>query len=348
MFLAWAPDLWKECQFYTQLGFRHGFQPVTFALDPAHLISWDVKGYAIDYAGKRTRVDQPPPGYGTVFLPMRYTPLSAGPLRDTRRHFIERAAWVPNQDQSAWRLSLNLMEVVRDQVLSIASDESVPVPGLAPPTGPQFAVNARVRVNDTGDLEWVVVREGTAHVTPIESLAEREELAKERQERLEQDAAKAKIDWTRRYDVTRSPSLSFAGSEGCGDVFLYGWTAERAEVITIRADKERLQLSVVPRSVDLGTSVGLMDVAIHVYGQPTNSLPFCTDVSLRVPTEEVWRAVGGTATIHLSPPGVRIRAPRSYRATVTISGAEFVSPSGVRVRQVQPITLTAIVGWLAG
>jgi hypothetical protein len=35
----------------------------------------------------------------------------------------------------------------------------------------------------------------------------------------------------------------------------------------------------------------------------------------------------------------------AYRATVRIVGAEFVSESGVRVRQVQPITLTAMVGF---
>ena len=76
--------------------------------------------------------------------------------------------------------------------------------------------------------------------------------------------------------------------------------------------------------------------------------PFCTDIGIPGLVEEVWRPTRGTVTIQLSPAEPSGRAPGHYRATIQISGAQFVSPSGVRFYQTQPITLSAIVGWLAG
>jgi hypothetical protein len=47
-------------------------------------------------------------------------------------------------------------------------------------------------------------------------------------------------------------------------------------------------------------------------------------------------------TIELSPV-VRVHEPNTYRATIRLTGAEFISASGARVRQSQPITLSTIV-----
>jgi hypothetical protein len=78
------------------------------------------------------------------------------------------------------------------------------------------------------------------------------------------------------------------------------------------------------------------------------SLPFCTDVGMPGLVEDVWRPTRGTVTIQLSPAGLPVRAPGRSRAPIRISGAQFVSPAGVRVDQTQPVTLTAIVGWISG
>jgi hypothetical protein len=53
-------------------------------------------------------------------------------------------------------------------------------------------------------------------------------------------------------------------------------------------------------------------------------------------------------TIELSAPGVRARSPHLYRATIRLSNAEFAGGSGIRVKQTQPIALTAIVGGWGG
>jgi hypothetical protein len=85
-----------------------------------------------------------------------------------------------------------------------------------------------------------------------------------------------------------------------------------------------------------------------VYERPVQHWPFCTDVVFPAAPEETWRVTRGTVTVELSQPSVSARAPFLYRATIRIVGAEFVNGSGVRVKQTQPITLTAMVGSVAG
>jgi hypothetical protein len=57
---------------------------------------------------------------------------------------------------------------------------------------------------------------------------------------------------------------------------------------------------------------------------------------------EVWRAVAGTATLELAPV-FRVHELDTYRATIRLTGAEFVSATGARARQSQPITLSTIL-----
>jgi hypothetical protein len=45
---------------------------------------------------------------------------------------------------------------------------------------------------------------------------------------------------------------------------------------------------------------------------------------------------------------VDARVPFAYRATIVVIGAEFVNDGGVRIKQVQPITLIALVGAVSG
>jgi hypothetical protein len=66
------------------------------------------------------------------------------------------------------------------------------------------------------------------------------------------------------------------------------------------------------------------------------------------PPNEMWRAIAGTITIELSPPGVRSHAPHLRRATVTLSGVVLQNAAGATMRMSRPVTLVAIVGWIAG
>jgi hypothetical protein len=135
---------------------------------------------------------------------------------------------------------------------------------------------------------------------------------------------------------------------------VYGWSDDRTEMITVRADKQLLNLSTTPASFDLARQTATIEAVIHVYALPRGNQQFCSDVGSPIAAgpgglDEAWRAVAGTITIELSPPGVRARSPHLYRATVRLTNGEFVNGSGARVRQSQPITLSAVVGgWVGG
>jgi hypothetical protein len=338
----------EDCELLSHLGFDHGFQPATFELEPGHWISWDLKGATISYGGKDTRIQRPlGRGYGSVFLPLQHTVLTAGPTRSMRRHFIEASAWVPARDRQSWTLWWESYEVVRSELIVVATASSLTtISAQEPPTAPPFDVHefARVRVNDSGDAELAVLAGPRKRTTAIQPDSERQE---EKLQKLALAAADARVDWKLERDVRRTPALTYVDGMGCGNVFVYGWSDDRTEAIAVSADRSLLQLSTTAQSFNIATQSGL-EVVVHAYPQPRRSWPFCTDFVNGGEQEETWRATGGTVTIELSAPGVSPRQPNLYRATIRIVGAEFVNSSGVRVKQVRPIALTALVGSLSG
>ena len=339
-------ERFEDCTFLAGIGLNHRFQPVTFVLDQGHWIAWDLKGATITYEGKEKRHETPLASNGAMFLPLQHTELTVGAMRSMRRHFIEVFLWMPLQDFYKWTLMWHLFEVVRDELIPIAAENTVTVSAPEPPAGPPFDVRdvVRLRVNDAGDPEWSVLQGATPHSGVIESDADRKE---EQQRVLARNAAEANVDWTRIRDIHRPPGLAYADAAGCGHVFVFGWTDDRTEAVTVRADKDLLQLSTTAQTFDLAALSGALELAVHVYARPVHSWPFCTDAPTFLP-EEAWRATRGTVTIELSPPSLNAREPSLYRATIRIVGAEFVNASGVRVTQVHPITLSAIVGRMFG
>ena len=94
-----------------------------------------------------------------------------------------------------------------------------------------------------------------------------------------------------------------------------------------------------------------ISVEAHVYAAPQRQFYFCSDVVIREADSiapETWRAVAGTITIELSPPGIRTRAPHLRGATVTLSNVVLQNTAGMTVRVPGTVILTAIVGSLAG
>ena len=127
---------------------------------------------------------------------------------------------------------------------------------------------------------------------------------------------------------------------------MYGWTAEQAERIAIRADKDALQLSTAPRTFDLAQPQVDIEVVTDVFQHPHGNGGKCTDAVTQVEDEQpqTWRAVAGTLTIQLSRPGISAQRPDQYRTSVQIDNAEFLGPSGERVRSPRPIRMTAVTG----
>jgi hypothetical protein len=346
-------DQFEECMLFVNVGFDHGFVPETFWLEPGHWITWELRGATVGYDGKEKRVDLGLGEYRSVFLPVQHTELDTGPSRSTRRHFFEVFKWLPDNrigipDNRGWTLIWRLFEVVRDDVVSIAGESSlVTISTPRPPASPPFNVRdfVQLRVEENGHPEFVVLSGPNARSETVESEAERQEAREQSRARA---AAEARVDWAVRKDASRTPALTYADWDGCGAVFLYGWSADRTELISVAADKEILQLSTAPRTFDIAAQSGLT-VMVTVYDRPKRSLPVCTDVKFNEvgEREETWTATRGTITVELSPPGLLGRRPSAYRATIRIVGAEFVSSSGARVTLTHPITLNGIVGGFA-
>src|SRR5262249_31993741 len=157
--------------------------------------------------------------------------------------FIEVAMWIPKNDLSTWELFWRLFEVVRNELIPIATEKLTTASGSEPPVETDLREFVQLHVNDSGEAEWAVsgATPPLAHV--IQSAADRE--AENRRTR-EKQVRESKVDWSRVHDVHRSPSLRYADADGCAQVIVYGWSEDRAEAISVRADQRLLQLSTTP------------------------------------------------------------------------------------------------------
>ena len=51
-FLARGPEFGRECHLLANIGFDHGFEPVTFDLGPGHTIEWTLTAATVTYQGR--------------------------------------------------------------------------------------------------------------------------------------------------------------------------------------------------------------------------------------------------------------------------------------------------------
>jgi hypothetical protein len=336
-------EAFEECSWRATVGFDHRFEPVTFALGPGHWIAWDLKGATISYDGKEKRVPLPLAKNRAVILPLRYTELAVGPTRSTRRHFIEILTWLPGRKRQQWMLMWALMEVVRNDLIGVGSEQLATISAQGPPASGSVDVRELLRlgVNDDGDAEWSVVGGPHPHTTVMETDADRQDQEEERRQTHARYAADAGVDWKRVVDPHRPPALAYGDANICGHSFVYGWSDDRTEAITVRAGKDLRDLAATAKTFDLARQNSGFDVALHLTERPVQSWPFCSDFG-GPPPEETWRATKGSVTLELSPRAVDGRVRTAFRATIRIAGAEFVNGAGVRVKQVHPIALTVI------
>ncbi|MGB2715362.1 MAG: hypothetical protein WBC51_14360 [Vicinamibacterales bacterium] len=335
-----------ECQLLANVGFDHGLEPVTFDLGPGHFVELTVSAVSVTYQGRTRREPTAFTAPGARFLPPQYTELATGPTRSLRRHFIDGFMWRPSTPTGPpWELFWGLSEVVDHQIIGIeTSGPLATVDGDAPPPRESFNVReyAVVRVDDEGNAEWAVLKGPRRMTQRIETEAERREV---REMELARDAALKRVDWSRQYDVARSPAMSYVDSGGCGNFHLYGWTADRAEAVSVRVDAPALGLSTDLATFDLSRQSANISVQTYVYASSRRQFDFCSDVRIPEAVEPVaWRAVAGTITIELSPHGIRAATPNARRATVTLTNVVLRNGAGTTLKIVGPVRLTAIVG----
>jgi hypothetical protein len=347
-FMSRGQQAFDECQALANAGFDQGLEPVTFVLGPGHSITLDMSGATILYQGREKHVLRGWFGMatpGATFLPPRHTALETRRPAAERRDFVELFLWHPSRD-GTWTLTWHVFEVVRDDLRAVGGGDLAQVAAPNPPANqPELRARGVLRVNENGDAE-LDARGPTPRKEAIPSEAERREIE---QENRQKHAVEAKVDWTVERDMARSPMLTYSDGDGCGNVTVYGQSADRTEAIVVWADKTALGLTTAPRVLELANARSDLAVVVHVFARAMRSMPFCSDVRDPSLQSEEWRAVAGTVTVEISPPGIRASYPSwMYRATVTITGAEFVDRSGARVRQRGPITLKAFVGSAIG
>jgi hypothetical protein len=342
-----------ECQALANVGFESGFQSATFDLGTGHSVDWKLSAATVTYEGRTKRVPMPLfVSRGPRFLPLQHTELATGPARSRPRHFIEVFVWQPSGKAGPWKLHWFVFEVVRDEIITIEGSEPlVTMDGNAPPPPESFDPRqyAVLRVDDDGNAEWAVLKGPQRGTRRIESDAERQEI---RQEAAARDAALKSVDWKAQHDPSRQPTLNYAGSDGCGVMQVYGWSADRAEALVVGVAGSDLGLSTQPATFELSQQSASISITAYVYGTAQRQFNFCSDVGVAYGPgyvgPETWRAVAGTITIELSAPGIRAQAPHLRRATVTLSNLVLRNSAGTTVRVTRSVTLTALVGWMAG
>ena len=344
-------EKFESCIWSASNGLDDRFEPVTFALDQEHWIAWDRKGATVTYRGADKRIDLPLVQHHARLAGIRQTELTGGRELSTRRHFVEVVRWTPLAQPRTWTLTWTLFEVIRDELISVTTQPLTKAEGEEPPGERTLDLSKLVslRINGNGDPEYAVLAGDARQTGVVESDAERQEWKRVEAQWARAHNAPPQLDPKRVLDVHRRPELAYAAADadGCSNLVVYGWTSGRAEAILVQADEELLRMA-AGSTFDLTKLPVGLDVGLHVYERAMSSFPFCTDVVTGGLVEDVWRPTRGTITIQLSPAGLPVRAPGRYRATIQISGAEFISRSGVRITQTQPITLTAIVGWMNG
>jgi hypothetical protein len=341
-----APEQMHRCLFLANQGFDSGFAPQTLTLAPGHWIRLEESSpnrnqvtAQIEYAGKQREVELRVPAMpGVRFLPFVVTEVTSLRPRPERRHFLEAFTALPLRTNQ-WTLMWFVFEVVRDTLVEVTFEELQVVEGDQPPAYETADLRrlAAVRVNAEGDAEWVVGNGAGRRGDVIETDAERQELAADKRAR---EAAEKAVDWTVRRAIDRVPSLSYSApsNEGCMGPVAYSWSTDRTEAIVLSLDRDAFSALNPASTFVVGVAAGV-EIAAHVYDAPQRRSPFCSDLRITGDDGERWRGVAGTLTIELTSV-FRVREPETYRATIRLTGAEFVSATGARVRPSQPITFS--------
>jgi hypothetical protein len=345
LWMARGNDWFQECQLAANIGVNHHFQNETFTLGAGHSVEWTVAAATVTYDGRTNRA---PFGMmasrGTLFLPVQHAELRAA-ASSTPLHFFELFWWEPSGER--WTLRARLFEVYRDELVSVVlTDSLTTATGAEPPslTSSDLAALVSLRLSPEGAVELTTFAKGLADKRIIPSRAEK--LAALEKERI-RAAADARIDWNAALDVNRAPAMTYMEAQGCGGILLFASSEDRGEVISFRADAGSLELTPQARRFDLSKERRAFSLQIHVYERPVRA-DLCSDARGPMPEESAWQAVSGTVEIELSPRGVDPRSSRLRHATVRIMSAEFVGPSGRRIRLSRPVTLAATVGGVFG
>lgn len=341
-----SPEQVAECHMRSAAGFDLEFPHTTVTLAPGRWVDLDLSApdaaimatIATPAGERRHTVTGVSPGLR--LMPVTHTALQVGGHSPGRRDFLGLFAWMPNEP-SGWRLHWLVREVVDDDLVDVLTEQVMITTASEPPVLDRRALErlARVYVGESGEAEWEIRRGAQARRELIPSHAERLEVAAEARARRE---AEASLDWTRSDDALRAPRFTYANAAagGCRAVFVYTWSADRMESITVD-----VRVPVPPGSSQVFDLASGAPVAVTttVFERPQGQPGYCSDVSIDDGhPRATWRAVRGRLTVTRSAEGIRVSQPGMSRVVVELEHAEFANEAGVRV-QVGTIRLEAPV-----
>jgi hypothetical protein len=331
-------ELFIKCVSLSSIGFRHGFAPVTFELAPGEFAAFDLEHVTIVRNGREERAEHSLLQMsGSRLHLLRHTPMTSRKDGE-RRNFIEAFVWLPG-----WHLFWHLFEIVDLRLVPVVTEDVTEIKGVEPPGVETFDAGelARLQLDHRDTVEWILAGKNPRSGI-IASHAETQERAALRHSR---EAADAAVEWDAQFDPYRRPSLGYADAGGCQNTFVYGWTADRGESMSVRGDLGRLGVTSGNASFDLADPASPFDVRVQVHDRPRRRWNMCSDV--RSPAdghvEIEWRAVSGMLVVDRSADGVWPTAPASYRIRVRLVGAEFVNDAGVHVSQQAAIELATVI-----
>jgi hypothetical protein len=130
--------------------------PASLTLGPGYSIEISATSYTVVLNGERYRKPALNAGPGTLFLPVRYTPLQVPMPSSPRRHFIHVFVWHRNDpsDVATWSLGWLLNEVVGTDVVMVTGDPRLITVATAQPPPVDLAQLVPLRVNEIGEVEW--------------------------------------------------------------------------------------------------------------------------------------------------------------------------------------------------
>jgi hypothetical protein len=343
-----GPEQTSECVMLASAGISHGFSPATFTLEDERVVAINVSTAShevvatVSHQGKeKTSSLQAALASGSIFLPIEHTALEWPRASGQLRHFIEVAAWVPLED-GRWQLAWSLSEIAGTDVLPVSATALSSIAGPMPPSDVTVSLRELVslEVNAAGDVEFAILNGADAARQRVPDVAERRDALEEARKRR---AADDKVNWKRKRDPERAPSFAYTDARACGLMSIYGWSAERAESIAIRADRAFIEAQAAEQGAfDLAALPPQIDVVVNVFDRSQRDWTNCSDAAAieEGQRQETWRAAGGTIRFVLPETGAS--GADASRAAIQIENAEFVSPSGASSRPARPITVSAV------
>lgn len=138
-------------------------------------------------------------------------------------------------------------------------------------------------------------------------------------------------------------------AKGCGAFFVYKFNADKDLSITVRGDRDALNLNTSEQEFELGNAA---DLSVKV-AQFNKSAPdfYCNDIVEEGAAEKIhsWDGINGTVRIQITEDSISVSEYELiYKVSVKIEDVEFMDSNG-NTQEVDAVEFSDVrVGWLPG